>query len=143
LRTPAEYAEEVRVHGEVKPFTDPAVRFHTKAYVRFVRDLHAIGYWEFTLSPKEKSAPFFVWKSGRKKIRLISGARRSNLRFKDSPGVSLCSAEGFSRAEIDLPLNLEPRGDEGAKLSMEAKMALGLTDVQDCFHRERAPFWLC
>ena len=53
---------------------------------------------------------------------MIIDARRANLRFKDPPGVKLCSSEAFSRIEVS---------EEVENISM------GTADVKDCFYRFR------
>ena len=44
---------------------------------------------------------FFVWKKGRKQMRVIFDARRTNRRVRPSPPVSLVTAEGFANIGID------------------------------------------
>ena len=73
---------------------------------------------------------------------MIIDARRSNRRFRDPPGVELLSSEGFARIEVEV--------EEGLTLGSEAwqealsgfRVALGMADVKDCFHRYRQPPWL-
>ena len=36
--------------------------------------------------------------------------------FEDPPEVDLCSAEGFARAEVSLPEDVEPWSQEGLKM---------------------------
>lgn len=122
----------------VEPFWDPKLKFNLKAYGDLVRRLHNIGMFNYTRHPKCMVGVFFVWKSNRTKLRLITDARRSNQLFRDAPGVGLMTGEGFGRIEVEL--------DDSVACDTSAMNALefyvGLSDVKDCFHRLRVPMWL-
>lgn len=122
----------------VEPFWDPKLKFNLKAYGDLVKRLHNIGMFNYTRHPKCMVGVFFVWKSNRTKLRLITDARRSNQLFRDAPGVGLMTGEGFGRIEVEL--------DDSVACDTSAMNALefyvGLSDVKDCFHRLRVPMWL-
>ena len=66
-------------------------------------------------------------------------ARRANLRFREPPGVSLCSAESLGRMEIDLDdvatVEPTPPPPPGLDAAGAAAPVMGMVDVQDCFLR--------
>ena len=120
------------------PYWDPVLKHNKRAYYRLVRRLQQIGYFTYTLEPKCKIGVFFVWKSSRTKLRMITDARSANRLFKDPPSVSLMTGEGLGRIEVAC--------GETVFTDLEAMDALsiyiGLSDVRDCFHRMRVPQWL-
>ena len=122
----------------VKPYWDPKLRADKKAYRGLVQRLHQIGYFTYTTAPKCQVGVFFVWKSSRTKLRMITDARMSNQHFVDPPGVSLLSGEGFGRIEVKLEDATWFDEIIGDSLSIH----VGLSDVKDCFHRMRVPSWL-
>ncbi|CAE7458265.1 SLC34A1 [Symbiodinium microadriaticum] len=85
----------------VEPYWDPSLRFNKKSYNDLVLRLHKIGYFKYTTQPKCRVGIFFVWKSSRTRLRMITDARLSNLHFKAAPGVSLMTAESFGRFEVE------------------------------------------
>ena len=115
-----------------KPYWDPALKHNPRNYRRFIRRLCDIKYLDFTLEPSNHAGVFFVWKSDRQKIRLIVDARPANSTFVDPPGVSLATAETFSKIEV--------AGD--SEDDSNFGLFAGLSDVKDCFHRIRQPRWL-
>ena len=121
-----------------QPYWDPKLRYNRKSYHELVRKLHSIGYFTYTRSPACKVGAFFVWKSNRTKLRMITDARQSNSCFNDPPGVNLMTGEGLGKIEVVF--------DDGAMPDHEMLDALtvfiGLSDVRDCFHRMRVPGWL-
>ena len=70
----------------IEPYFDKKLFYNQKTYHRFVSKLNDAGLLNYTLAPKQSVAIFFVWKSGRKVIRLIIDARPANQMFKDPPG---------------------------------------------------------
>ena len=117
-----------------QPYWDPALKHNPRNYRKFVQKLNSIGYLEFTLSPSDHAGVFFVWKSDRKKIRMIIDARPANSNFLDPPGVSLSTAETCSKLEVET-------SDDADDLHAFSLFA-GLSDVKDCFHRVEQPRWL-
>ncbi|CAE7317147.1 unnamed protein product [Symbiodinium sp. CCMP2592] len=111
--------------------------FNKKVYNDLVRRLDGIHYFMYTTKPACKVGVFFVWKSSRTRLRLITDARLSNLMFK-APGVSLMSSESFGRIEVVFENGVFADPDEIDRLVTY----LGLSDVKDCFHRMRVPLWL-
>ena len=83
----------------------------------------------------------FVGKSDGR-IRMIIDARRANRMFKTPPGVDLCTAEGLSRTEANLPKGVTPWSQEGKAILNNFGLCLGLADVDNCFHRCKQPLWL-
>ena len=121
-----------------EPYWDPALRFNKKSYNDLVLRLHKIGYFQYTTQPRCRVGIFFVWKSSRTRLRMITDARLSNLRFKAAPGVSLMTAESFGRFEVEFD------GEIFADPELVSKLTafIGLNDVKDCFHRLRVPLWM-
>ena len=121
-----------------KVYWDPKLKFNQKAYQGLVKKLHAIGYFTYTTEPACEVGVFFVWKSSRTKLRMITDARRANACFHEPPSVALMTGEGMGRIEVEL--------DGSAWMSPEVAEAMsivvGLSDVRDCFHRMRVPAWL-
>ena len=78
---------------------------------------------------------FFVHKSKGGKIRLILDCRPSNQMFEAPPSTPLATIESLSSIE------LEAAAGEGIKLF------LGVSDIDNCFHRLRLPValsdWFC
>ena len=72
---------------------------------------------------------------------MIVDARAANRRFKDAPGVQLCTAESFSRFEVEPgPQNViadDSQLDDGTP-----PLYIALSDVKDAFHRIKQPDWL-
>ncbi|CAK8986803.1 Uncharacterized protein SCF082_LOCUS707, partial [Durusdinium trenchii] len=130
--------KEDRPEHPVQPYWDPKLRYNRKAYHGLVRKLNDIGYFTYTLAPLSKVGVFFVWKSNRTKLRLITDCRPTNEIFREAPGVSLTTAEGFGRIEVELEDDCW--GDY--KLLSAVTTYVGLSDVRDCFHRMRVPAWL-
>eukprot|EP00438_Fugacium_kawagutii_P024261 Skav223122 [mRNA] locus=scaffold419:830256:833692:- [translate_table: standard] len=118
----------------VKPYWDPALKNNPRTYRKFIQKLHSIKYLEYTLSPSQHAGVFFVWKSDRKRVRMIVDARPANDDFLDPPGISLATAETFSKFEV------VGSGDDDDDNPFE--LYAGLSDVRDCFHRIKQPRWL-
>jgi hypothetical protein len=142
LRSPESYEALCRDSPPSQPYTDPKLKFNLKVCRNFVRRLCVIGFWHFTVNPKEVAGVFFVWKSNRTKIRVIATARRGKRHFLERPGVSLSTAEGLSRIEVALRDHLRLHSEEARRLLEDTVARRGLADVQDCFHRLRSPKWL-
>jgi hypothetical protein len=85
---------------------------------------------------------FFVTKKDGIHIRMIVDARRANRHFRPPPHVALCTAEGITRIEMELPDDVDPWTPDGVRMLSEACSALGILDVKDCFHRMVIPLWL-
>ena len=122
----------------VEPYWDPILKFNRKEYNKLVSRLASIGYFQYTTKPQSFVGVFFVYKSNRTKLRMITDARRSNQLFRDPPSVSLMTAEGFGRFELSIQDELF--GDNQVQSAFE--VFLGLSDVRDCFHRMRVPHWM-
>ena len=120
------------------PYWDPVLKHNRRAYHALVKRLHSIVYFTYTQDPQCEVGVFFVWKSSKTKLRMITDARAPNRMFRDPPGVSLMTGEGLGRFEVEC--------EDTVFASYEAMSALsvfvGLSDVRDCFHRMRVPAWL-
>ena len=125
-------------HTELKPYWDPVLKHNKKEYNRLVRRLADIGYFNFTTRPECFVGIFFVWKSSRTRLRMITDGRLSNAKFRDAPPVSLMTSEGLGRIEIELDQELLGSGDFLENFSVH----VGLSDVENCFHRLRVPMWM-
>ena len=77
LRPAEEVAKDIP-----NPYWDPQLRYNQKTYHRFVKKLHDIGYFHYTLKPLGHVGIFFVWKSNRTKLRMITDARGPNAILK-------------------------------------------------------------
>lgn len=130
-------SELVDMQTPVEPYWDPILKFNRKEYNKLVSRLASIGYFQYT-KPQSHVGVFFVYKSNRTKLRMITDARRSNQLFRDPPPVGLMTAEGFGRFELSLDGDL--LGDDQVQSAFE--VFLGLSDVRDCFHRMRVPHWM-
>ena len=140
LRSEEELKKLDSTLGVITPYMDRTfVRSHKK-YVKFLRDLDRRGLLLWTKTPKERAAIFFVKKKNGS-LRLIIDARRANRRFKDPPGVELCTAEGLGRIEIDLEdteVGEMATDREVGKLEEDrqaVEVTMGQADVKDCFYR--------
>ncbi|CAK0845234.1 unnamed protein product [Prorocentrum cordatum] len=122
---------------DVEPYFDSVLKFNHKEYRGLVRRLLSAGILGWTLTPKERIGMFFVWKDGRRRLRLIVDARRTNAHFKDPPGVELLSSEGLARIEVHVP-DAGFSNYEDLRAALEAQQVyIGMADVKDCFHRMR------
>ncbi|CAK0809789.1 unnamed protein product [Prorocentrum cordatum] len=122
---------------DVEPYFDSVLKFNHKEYRGLVRRLLSAGILGWTLTPKERIGMFFVWKDGRRRLRLIVDARRANAHFRDPPGVELLSSEGLARIEVHMP-DTGFSSYEDLRAALEAQQVyIGMADVKDCFHRMR------
>ena len=64
---------------------------------------------------------------------MILDARWVNAIALAPPGVHLCSVEGLSKIEIELPSDLPPEID--SLILDQILVHVGISDVKDCFHR--------
>ena len=131
-------SKSVSLEQQQQPYWDPVLKHNRHSYHKLVRRLDSIGYFTYTLKPQCKIGVFFVWKSSRTKLRMITDARPANRLFNDPPGVSLMTGEGLGR--IELACDDEIFSDVAALEALD--VFVGLSDVKDCFHRMRVPKWL-
>ena len=92
----------------------------------------------YTLDPASKVGAFFVWKSSKTKLRVITDARRANAMIADPPSVSLVTGEGLGKVEVIFDDTFWADISSGSAW----KIFVGLSDVIECFHRMRVPSWL-
>ena len=92
----------------VEPYMDPVLQNSRRKYKELVADLDRQGHIYWSATCRERCAIFSVKKKSGK-LRLIIDARRANLRFKEPPGVDLCSSECFGRKEVEV--DDDGRGD--------------------------------
>ena len=124
------------------PYWDPALKNNPRNYRKFLQKLNEIDYLDFTLSPLEHAGVFFVWKSDRKRIRMIVDGRGANMRFHDPPSVALSTAETFSKIELEIPQEFAHDSRARQEFLQQLEIHVGLSDVKDCFHRIKQPRWL-
>ena len=130
---------ELKREELVEPHWDARLKSCRRTFLRFVKALIA----KDMIVPlcggqaKERVGVFFVKKAGKISIRMILDARRVNQRFRPPPGVELCSSEGLSRVELELPQHISPESPEGRAILDEARVHLGNGDAKDAFHRFR------
>lgn len=122
----------------ITPYWDPVLRYNRKEYNKLVKRLNNIGYFNFTTKSLCFVGIFFVWKSSRTKLRMITDARLSNQIFKDAPAVSLLTSEGLGRIEVEA----EGAVFNDAEIFDQLSVFVGLSDVENCFHRLQVPYWL-
>ena len=127
---------------DFQPYWDPRLRQDSGLYKRFILKLHKVGLLVYTTTPKCHCGVFFVKKSDGQRIRLIIDARGANMLFNPPPGVDLLTSDGFARIELVPPGHLSPGTKEFDDFMDGQKVGIGLSDVKDCFHRLRQPFWL-
>eukprot|EP00439_Symbiodinium_sp_Y106_P072996 s2660_g13.t1 len=120
------------------PYWDPQLRYNKKAYNDLVRRLHGINKFRYTTKPACKVGIFFVWKSNKTRLRMITDARLANRCFKAAPGVNLMTSEGFGRFEVCFDDNVFA----SPEAILKVRVLLGLSDVKDCFHRMCVPMQL-
>ena len=124
-------AEEVRARLQQRGpvYNDPALVRRPRTYRRFIQSMLSKGLVDFCFDPAEEVGIFFVWKKGRKALRMIIDARRANLHFGDPPHTDLLTSEGLSSFEIDF--------SDGPP-----EIFVGTSDIRDAFHRLIIPRWL-
>ena len=111
-------------------YVDPTLTKNRKSYIRFIKDLKRRGLLVFDTDVTETCGIFFVCKKNGQ-LRMIIDARRANRRLRPPPGVSMVSAEGLGRIEIETDNPSEP-----------VPIWVGTADVKDCFHRMGIPRWM-
>ena len=119
------------------PYWDPALRHSPRRYRQFIKKLDSIGYLKYTLHPSAHAGVFFVYKSDKRRLRMIIDARPANALFLEPPGVDLSTSETFARMQY-----LSDEGMSGGHAD-EQGIFVALSDVRDCFHRVKQPDWLC
>eukprot|EP00971_Amphidinium_carterae_P089895 1779739-Amphidinium_carterae.1 len=140
LRECAELREMNEQYGKVVPYWDPILQGHRSTYLGLLRMLEERGLLCFCRVPKCRASIFFVWKKNKRDMRMIVDARAANRRFHSPPHVSLLSAEGFSRMEVEVPSGLSAQ--EQQQYLDEFKVTFATADVMSCFHRMLIPEWL-
>ena len=89
-------------HEPIIPSWDPKLKFNKREYHRLVQRLRGAGYFNLTTRPKSSVGIFFLWKSSRTHLRLITDARRPNQLFKAPPGVRLMTSEGLGKIKFEV-----------------------------------------
>ena len=135
---PADEFAALEAEVFVEPYMDPVLKNSRRKYKELVANLDHRGLIYWSTTRRERCAVFFVKnKSGN--LRFIIDAHRCNLRFRDPPGVDLCSAECFGRMEVEVeapPDDGYERMPGGAGAGPAAlRPALGMVDVRDGFLR--------
>ena len=127
-----------------RPYWDVVLSRNRRKLLSLYRHLLKIGLVTIACpgSAVETLGIFFVKKTGKEQDRLILDCRRINRLFVNPPGVELCSSEALARLEIQLPDNVLPGSPEAGEALRQVRVALGLADVKDCFHRYKVPLRL-
>ena len=81
LRPNSEVRDLEEQVGHIQTYTDPALTRNRRVYCKFIRKLDSLKLLRYTRCPGEFVGVFFVWKKGKKSIRMILDARRSNRRW--------------------------------------------------------------
>ena len=131
---------DAKGNPDFQPYWDPLLKRDNSLYKRFFLKLDKAGFLVYTNTPKSHCGVFFVKKSDGQRIRMIIDSRGTNMMFNSPPGVDLLTSDGFAR--IEPPDHLEPGSQEFESFMNDQKVGIGLSDVKDCFHRLRQPFWL-
>ena len=141
LRTCDDYKELCEKLGPVKVYTDRKLLASREKYLSLIRRLVESGLFRLLLEEDaiEQVSIFFVIKKGKALVRLVIDARASNRHFVAPPGVSLCSTEGMSRIEVQLPEHIPLDSPAGLRIIEQLLLSLGVADVADAFHRMRIP----
>ena len=105
-----------------RPYMDTILQKDPNRYNLFVKDLWAKNMVDFTASPKDLIAPFFVKKENGK-LRLVLDCRGVNRRFHAPPPMALSAGSTWS--QISLP--------EGQHLS------IAQSDIKDYFYSLELP----
>ena len=118
---------------DFQPYWDPLLKRDDRLYKRFIRKLDKAGFFgvhQLTEEPlrsvlcqEERWAPY-SHDSG------LSRYQHAVQRRTGLPELSL------------FPQTIEPGTKEFADFMDEQKVGIRLSDVKDCFHRLRQPFWL-
>ena len=116
--------------GEPKYYVDPALA-SKRRYSMFIHKLRKVGLVSFSRSCRCRIGVFAVAKKNGTQ-RLILDCRPANRLFVAPPGVDLLTGEGLARLEIDLDCDFSI-----AEALEYLRLALGVADVSDCFHRLR------
>ena len=130
LRSPEEVAEMNQQLGEARHYVDPGLR-NRRRYANFIRKLCKVGLVSFSRTCRCRIGVFAVSKKNGSQ-RLIIDARPANRLFLPPPGVSLLTGEGLARMEVEIDDDAATHRALGA-----LRVALGVADVSDCFHRLR------
>jgi hypothetical protein len=82
---------------------DPVLDRCPRKYRKFIQYLDGRGLLRFSRCPKEHVGLFFVLKKNGIDQRIIVDARRANRHFRTPPHVDLCTSEGISKIEVEVP----------------------------------------
>ena len=137
LRDPADRLRLERERG-ITVYSDPSLMGNRRNYERFVQKLQSLGLVRF-LTHRRCDVGLFCVRKKDGLQRLIMDCRRSNLHFKNPPGVSMCTSESLARIEVMLPDSVEPNSPEYVERLAEIQASIGIADVSNCFHRLRVP----
>ena len=120
----------------VRPYFDPLL--NGRRYRQFVRKLRKKCLINFTGAPLCSVGMFFVQKKD-ERIKLIIDSRPANGLFKKPPGVHLCTSEGLSRIELQIPDHLVPGNPDFDLYLNEHPIFMQFLDVDNASHRVRLP----
>ena len=116
-----------------KPYVDPKLRSSRRMQVKFARQLLDIGLFRATRTRRGTVGIFFVKKKNGS-LRLILDCRPTNELFRKPPSTPLATAECLASFEID--------DSSGASIADDLFVYIGISDIENAFHRMRMPRWL-
>jgi hypothetical protein len=121
------------------PYFDPVLRRNRRRLCKFVKELNTLGLFKPVIQRKSHVGLFFVAKKNGS-LRLIIDARPTNALFQKPPGAPLCSAETLASIEVVLDADCQTFGDVAC--TDHGDLFLGVSDVENAFHRIGIPDWL-
>ena len=103
LLLPEAEAQEARDELGVDAYFDEVLRGDMDLYAEYFADLTVAGMVRWDLQPKDRLAPFFVFKEeDGDSLRALFDARPPNTKFRDPPKTRLLTAEGLAKLEVEL-----------------------------------------
>ena len=143
LKSSKAVAVHEELFGKAGCHTDAMLSRRPKEYAKLIKHCLKVGLLRLTSFCISELGIFFVSKKNGT-LRLIVDCRKTNALFLDPPGVDLVTGEGLSNIELGEEIHF---GEEGpfsaAQLGEHFRLAMGVADVSDCFHRCRLEGELC
>ena len=141
IRSDSEMSEWRSRHPSFRPYWGPTLAGSRQSRLDLYHTLAAKGLLVLKKRIKCRCGVFFVWKSGRKGIRLIIDAREANASHRRPPKAFLGSASAISELQIDsevggfaeVSLPGHALGDSAPLESITIDGATG--DVSDAFYQ--------
>ena len=131
-------------HPGFKPYWDPTLAASRSKRIELYKTLHGKGLLVLRRRIHARCGIFFVWKSGRKGIRLIIDARESNGYHRRPPKAYLGSGGAIAEMQIDSAFGgfaevSVPVGEDGSSVAFGRREFWRLDgatgDVSDAFYQ--------